>query len=158
MPLKEHIFEEDRPFAACHASTLIQLRNGHFLAAWFGGTREGHSDVAIWGAERGPDGWSPPRLLAKVRPDAHWNPVLFRDPQDRLHLYFKVGQLIQIWETWVMTSQDNGATWTRRVELETEAGEYSYPAIIALGDQVAVTYTWRRERLAFWSTIKEDLP
>ena len=38
----EHIFGDDRPFAQCHASTLIELPNGEFLAAWFGGTKGKH--------------------------------------------------------------------------------------------------------------------
>ena len=36
--IREHLFADDRPFAQCHASTLVQLKNGAFLAAWFGGT------------------------------------------------------------------------------------------------------------------------
>lgn len=48
-------------------------------------------------------------------------------------------------------SRDNGATWPDRLDLETEPGEYSYPAVIpAAGGGVAVTYTWKRERIAFW--------
>jgi len=36
------------------------------------------------------------------------------------------------------------------LDIETNAGEYSYPAIIPVEVGMAVTYTWRRERVAFW--------
>jgi len=113
----EHVFEEDRPFASCHASTLVQLPGNRFLVAWFGGTHEKHPDVGIWGAERREGRWSPPRLLAKVRSSPHWNPVLFADPAGRLHLFFKVGDEIPQWETWRMTSEDGGRTWCAPREL-----------------------------------------
>ena len=87
------------------------------LAVWFGGSREGRDDVAIWGAERCRTRWSVPRRLAKVRNCAHWNPVLFADPEGRVHLYFKVGRKIPEWETWTMTSEDEGAIWTEPREL-----------------------------------------
>jgi predicted neuraminidase len=48
-------------------------------------------------------------------------------------------------------SDDNGITWKEVFVFENESGEYSYPAIIAKGNKVFLTYTWRRERIAFWS-------
>jgi predicted neuraminidase len=48
----------------------------------------------------------------------------------------------------VLVSHDNGATWPQRFDLETGAGEYSYPAIIQAGDgRVHVVATHRRERI-----------
>ncbi|MEC0231034.1 sialidase family protein [Paenibacillus alba] len=46
-------------------------------------------------------------------------------------------------------SLDNGLTWETKMILENEEGEYSYPAIIAQGNDVFITYTWRRERIAY---------
>ena len=109
--LQEHIFAQDRPFASCHASTLVALPGGRVLAAWFGGTQEGHPDVAIWGATRDA-GWGPPRLLAKVRELPHWNPVLFAAPGGQVHLFFKVGENVPVWETWHAVSGDGGDTWS----------------------------------------------
>src|SRR5947199_3694683 len=34
-------------FPSAHAANLLQLRNGDLLCAWFSGTWEGNSDVAI---------------------------------------------------------------------------------------------------------------
>lgn len=44
-------------------------------------------------------------------------------------------------------SADSGQTWTRLLDLETDEGEFSYPAIIAAADQVHVTYTWNRTNI-----------
>lgn len=39
-------------------------------------------------------------------------------------------------------------TWAAALALETEPGEYSYPAIIQTGDGlVHITYTWKRQRV-----------
>jgi predicted neuraminidase len=48
----------------------------------------------------------------------------------------------------LLVSEDNGATWTWRMDLETDPGEYSYPSIIQTSDgQVHVVYTYRRTRI-----------
>lgn len=54
----ELIFDHDRPFVSCHASHLALLPNGDVLAAWFGGSREGADDVAIWCSRRQGESWS----------------------------------------------------------------------------------------------------
>lgn len=113
--LTEHAFQDVRPFAQCHASTVVRVPEGGFLVAWFAGTRESTEDVAIWSAARNAEGeWSAPRVLADTGPVAHWNPVLFAlDAEGReLVLHFKVGARIRHWETWVQFSRDGGATWS----------------------------------------------
>jgi predicted neuraminidase len=47
-------------------------------------------------------------------------------------------------------SRDDGATWANVAHLESEPGEYSYPAIVATKKGVAVTYTWKRQRVRCW--------
>jgi len=42
----------------------------------------------------------------------------------------------------------DGATWQAALVLESEAGEYSYPAIIQAADGlVHITYTWKRQKV-----------
>ncbi len=111
------IFEEERPFAQCHASTITQAGDGTMLAAWFAGTKEKHPDVGIWMSQYHGERWTPPRLSAKVKECAHWNPVLFTDAEKTVHLFFKVGPEIPRWQTWWMSSQDHGQTWSEPREL-----------------------------------------
>jgi predicted neuraminidase len=49
----------------------------------------------------------------------------------------------------LLFSRDEGATWTARIDVETGPGEFSYPAVIASGDGLALCYTWNRRRIAF---------
>ena len=112
-----YVFEGSQPFAQCHASTVLHTRNGNFLVAWFGGTHEKHDDVGIWLSKGKPESWSSPVEIAKIREDAHWNPVLFRGNDGTIVLYFKVGKTIDHWETWYKLSTDEGETWTEAREL-----------------------------------------
>lgn len=114
---EDFIFGDDRPFPQCHASTVLPVAGGSFLVAWFGGTHEKHDDVGIWLSKGTPGKWSAPREVAKLREDPHWNPVLFRKDSNEVILYFKVGKTIDEWETWYMTSRDDGETWSEAKEL-----------------------------------------
>ena len=116
-PIKEFIFGDDHVFKQCHASTVLHLNNGEFLAAWFGGTMEKNDDVGIWLSKRVEGKWEQPREVAKIRNDAHWNPVLFQSQAGKIFLFFKVGKEIETWEAWVQTSDDNGETWSTAYEL-----------------------------------------
>lgn len=121
----EALFADDRPFPACHASTLVQLPNARFLVAWFGGSFEGAGDVGIWAAERRERRWSPPRLVAKISDEPHWNPVLAKARDGSLRLYFKTGPTPQNWRTWLQISRDEGRTWEPPVPL----GDGSQPPV-----------------------------
>ncbi|MEF3306020.1 sialidase family protein [Paenibacillus sp. GYB003] len=55
----------------------------------------------------------------------------------------------------VRFSADNGSSWNDEFVLEREPGEYSYPAVIGCGNELHLTYTWRRERIAYWKLTVE---
>lgn len=114
---KEFLFEDDRPFRSCHASTLIVLNRDNVLAAWFGGSEEGADDVGIWAAFRSNGVWSEPRQLAGDGSEPLWNPVLYRGADGVIALYYKAGKKIRSWRTMIMTSADEGKTWTSPKEL-----------------------------------------
>lgn len=59
----------------------------------------------------------------------------------------------------VSFSKDNGESWGNEIVLEDNPGEYSYPAIVCMGNDLFITYTWKRERIAFWQiTVLNEMP
>ncbi|HKQ85985.1 MAG TPA: sialidase family protein [Candidatus Acidoferrales bacterium] len=112
-PKGELIFEPGSvPFESSHASTIVQVKNGDLLAAWFGGTAEGKPDVAIWSARMSSGLWSAPVELAREEGVPCWNPVLFHDAVGRLWLYYKSGPSPQQWAASRKYSDDEGHTWS----------------------------------------------
>jgi predicted neuraminidase len=95
-----------------HASTVVELRNGDFLAAWFAGTKEGAPDVKIYAARLHSGQWSAPIELARAEGVACWNPVLFHTRDGRLWLYYKYGKSPSTWAGARKSSGDDGATWS----------------------------------------------
>ena len=110
-PAREFIFEA-APFASCHASTIVETAPGELLAAWFGGTGEGHPDVAIWGAHKRQGVWSAPVELAREPDIAAYNPVLFFNKEGLLWLYYKFGRDPSSWTAGRRASRDGGRTWS----------------------------------------------
>lgn len=100
------------PTPSCHASTIVELSNGDLLSAWFGGTKEGAPDVAIWMSRRTPNGWSKPREAAREPEVAAYNPVLFHSADGLLWLYYKFGNSPSAWSAAREYSRDEGATWS----------------------------------------------
>lgn len=112
----KHIFKPEELYLESHASTIECLSDGTLVAAWFGGTKEKHDDVAIWCSRYKNGVWEPQRKAADVADVPCWNPVLF-DAGDRLVLYYKVGKTIQEWQTYFVESYDGGVTWSEGKEL-----------------------------------------
>ena len=88
------------------------------LAAWFGGTDEGHPDVAIYLARLEAGRWSRPvRVLDGVEEDGRrfpcWNPVLCRADPGHLLLFAKVGPSPSAWWGVVLESEDDGRSWSK---------------------------------------------
>ena len=110
---KEFIYDLKTPvnIPSCHAATLIKTADG-ILAAWFGGTHEGHDDVQIYVAHRSDaDGtWTAPQCVSVVEPIPNWNPVLY-DNGEEILLYYKRSKEIHSWNTMFTTSRDGGYTW-----------------------------------------------
>lgn len=114
---KAEFIYESAPFPACHASTLVEVEGG-LLAAWFGGTHERHPDVGIWTSRFENGKWSTPVEVANgVESDTvrypTWNPVLFQPKDGPLMLFYKVGPSPSEWWGMVMSSEDQGRTWSK---------------------------------------------
>lgn len=118
---KEFIYES-APFPSCHASTLVELTPGKWMTAWFGGTDEGNKDVGIWISTNEHGKWSKPLEMANgvITPELRypcWNPVLFKTIQGTLFLFYKVGPSPREWWGMVMTSENDGQSWTEPIRL-----------------------------------------
>lgn len=114
---RDYVFGLRPPFKETHASTLIRLKDGSFLIAAFAGTKEGNDDVGIWMVKGRPENWSQPVEVSKIKHEPHWNPVLFQADGGKIFLFFKVGKKIATWRTYVITSNDEGTTWSDAYEL-----------------------------------------
>jgi predicted neuraminidase len=118
--LKSEFIYEQAPFPQCHASTIIETKDG-LVAAWFGGTAEKNKDVGIWVSRHDGTKWSTP--VEVVNGTKHgkpndkeryptWNPVLFQPSAGPLVLFYKVGPSPDTWWGMRMTSTDHGRTWS----------------------------------------------
>jgi predicted neuraminidase len=47
-------------------------------------------------------------------------------------------------------SMDNGKSWESLLDLDSGVGEFSYPAVVYKGGIFHITYTWKRENIAYW--------
>src|SRR5262245_57785504 len=112
---KSEFIYEKAPFPSCHASTIVETGDG-LVAAWFGGTREGHGDVSIWLSRHVDGKWTTPVDVGdggrQEKRFPNWNPVLFQTRQGTLYLFFKVGPSPSGWHGYYRTSKDNGKTWS----------------------------------------------
>ncbi len=113
---QEFIFDKT-PFAQCHASTIAQTKSG-LVAAWFGGTREGNADVGVWLSRFDGQRWSDVVEVAdgvqgKGQRFPCWNPVLFQPSTGPLMLFYKVGSNPRQWWGMLITSTDEGKTWSK---------------------------------------------
>lgn len=114
--VKTEFIYETAPFPSCHASTIVETRSG-LVAAWFGGTHERHPDVGIWISRIENGMWTAPVEVANGTGFATnrfptWNPVLFQPKAGPLMLFYKVGPSPSTWWGLLMTSKDEGRTWS----------------------------------------------
>jgi predicted neuraminidase len=108
------IFEK-APFPSCHASTIVEVEKGHFLAAWFGGQREGANDVRIWQARFDGKRWGPLEIAAEEKGFPCWNPVLFKTAKGTLVLSYKAGPSPMTWSGYLR--RHDGKAWGKVEQL-----------------------------------------
>jgi predicted neuraminidase len=122
----EFVFDRDRaPFRSCHASTIEETKD-YFVCAFFGGKSEGEPDVGIWACrkDKTTGDWQPPVEVAdgvqytlvpsgEVKRYPCWNPVLHQAKCGLLLLFYKAGPNPDHWWGMVMSSEDQGRTWSR---------------------------------------------
>lgn len=55
----------------------------------------------------------------------------------------------------IFVSEDDGISFEKLIDLETEIGEFSYPSVVASEKKLYITYTWKRKKIMF-SEINVD--
>jgi len=100
-----------------HAATLVETKPNEIMAAWFGGKYEGAKDVGIYFSTYRNKTWSAPQnliqpLIKKGDTLPCWNPVLFKAKGKTLYLFYKVGKNPREWFGAMISSRDNGTTWS----------------------------------------------
>ena len=112
------IYELDnKPTPECHASTIVETPSG-MVAAFFAGTEEKDPDVGIRVSRLVDGKWTRPEEVAngvehKTLRYPTWNPVLFQPAKGPLMLFYKVGPHPIDWWGMVITSDDDGKTWSK---------------------------------------------
>lgn len=109
--------------ASVHVASLCESRPGTLAAVWYGGTREGARDVAVWFSTRTDNQWTEPVPIVTAetarRELGHHvrkvgNAVIFSDDTGRMSLLF-VTITVGGWSgssLCIKHSDDGGKTWT----------------------------------------------
>jgi predicted neuraminidase len=115
-----------------HSATAVEIQGGKILALWYGGSREGGEDVAIFDAVFDPETgrWSgEERVTTREETSADLgryvkklgNPVVARDARGRLWLFY-VSVSMGGWSGSAINyriSEDEGSTWGQASRLVT---------------------------------------
>lgn len=157
--LKSEFIYETAPFPSCHASTIAETKKGTLVTAWFGGEYEKHPNVGVWLSRQVAGRWTAPIEVANgvqfTKPDGSvhrhpcWNPVLFQPKSGPLMLFYKVGPSPSTWWGMLMTSDDDGATWSapRRLPEQIDGPVKNKPVQLPNGDLLCGSSTehdgWR---------------
>ena len=131
-PLYDVGFASSGAAPSVHSATAIEIAGGDLRAFWYGGSREGAGDVAIYSAVLDAEtaNWGPERLVAtreQTQQDLGryvkklGNPVVTRDGAGRLWLFY-VSVSFGGWSGSALnarSSDDDGTTWSRARRLVT---------------------------------------
>lgn len=113
----ERLLLDSMPTKACHAATLAEVKPGKIIAAWFGGSYEGAKDVSIYCCTIYPVQGKPKRValpVVKVKDTLPcWNPVLYKSKSGMLYLFYKVGKNPREWKGYMITSKNEGDSWSK---------------------------------------------
>ncbi|XP_060581481.1 uncharacterized protein LOC132738072 [Ruditapes philippinarum] len=137
-------------FKSSHASFIEPSPNGDLVMAWFSGSAEGESDVAIVVSRlpNGTDQWTSPIVVSQRKGYSNQNPVLFFDNQTNiLYLFHTQQDAKKVGDTglngedsatiWELQSTNNGMNWTSPKIMFAKAGSFDRNRIV-----ISLKNTW----------------
>ncbi|HEY2342032.1 MAG TPA: sialidase family protein [Chthoniobacteraceae bacterium] len=128
-----------REIAAIQPSILLH-GNGRLQA--IGRTKQRHL-FTITSTDNG-DTWGPMTLLPLPNPNSGIDAVTMKNGQHALIYNHTANGRTPL----NLAVSGDGKSWNAALVIESEPGEYSYPAIIQTSDRLLhVTYTWKRQRI-----------
>lgn len=115
---------DNKPTPQCHASTIVETPSG-LVSAFFAGTHEKNPDVGIRVSRLVDGKWTwPEEVVNGVQNDTLryplWNPVLFQPKEGPLMLFYKEGPDPRTWWGMLITSSDDGKTWSQPQKMGTD--------------------------------------
>lgn len=141
---------------SAHASTIVETPSG-LVAAWFGGTREGASDVGIWMSRAVNGEWSEPKEIATCVASTGgrvpcYNPVLFHTMDGVLHLFYKAGPQPAKWWGMHSMSHNDGQSWSSADRLSDGilGPTKNKPVVLADGTIVSGSSTESLDATSVW--------
>lgn len=102
----------------CHGSSIIESSPGILCAVWKGGFGKGRSnvdmenDVGFWCASFQDGIWSEPKQIVRSPKSVCWTPVLFKTPEDKILLFYRVGKDPRHTISLFKFSNDGGKNWS----------------------------------------------
>ncbi|KNA11659.1 hypothetical protein SOVF_132900 [Spinacia oleracea] len=150
--------QESRPFNNCHVSTILEVNKGELLAAYWGGSKEGASDVKIYTQRLIHGSWSSPIAVDGEPSATVWSPVLCKS-HNQVLLFYRVGPTFQTWTGCMKRSFDDGLTWKERELLP--AGIIgpvkNKPLLLRNGDLLCGSSMQSWNASACWMEVTPDL-
>lgn len=149
-----------------HAANLLTLSNGDLLCAWFGGSCEGKSDIAIHLSRlvSGNEAWETPVLLSDDAERSEQNPIIYEIQPGVVWLIY-TAQIGIHQDTAVVRwrkSTDYGQTWGATENLFGEAGIFvrNPPVVLENGDILLPAYYCLKSKSGFlgedYSVVKRS--
>ncbi|MCP3672220.1 MAG: exo-alpha-sialidase [Gammaproteobacteria bacterium] len=122
-PTYKESFASSGVTSEIHSAGIVELPNGNIRAVWYGGTREGHEDVAIYTSiwDASSNQWGREHIALNVdatRQGTHrytrklGNPIITSSPQKNLWLFYV--SAVGGWATSSINlsiSKDDGESW-----------------------------------------------
>lgn len=103
----------------CHTSSIVETKNGNYCVVWKGGPGEGQcncngitKNVGIWLSLFDGEKWSESKEIVSAPTSVCWNPVLSKDSQGELLLFYRIGPDPRQVVSFLMRSHDGGMQWT----------------------------------------------